>query len=228
MWRRNLDPEYSRIKNTLRKTEAVGDAVIKKARRRISEIVDKSFVVRSFMAARVIVGVLLCIGGLSLTFYFGFWGFVSSAIAVALFLSASTEWMRRVRQGAAQRLTTELEPHETAISMAESLLRAAETRYERECELYDSYPPDWDIRRKAVKARDGYCCSSCGWPGGVQRKRRELHVHHVISLTRGGDNSLNNLTTLCHMCHRRIDGDHRGVRSSRERKRRPAEGSQYD
>lgn len=218
MWQRDPDPEYWRIKNTLRKAMSDQGAAIKQERRRMSEIVDRSLIVRSFKAARAIAAVLLCIGGLSLTSYFGFWGLVSSAMAVALFVSASSEWMRRVRQKATQRLSTELTPYETAVAKAESLIRAAETRYERECELYDSYPPDWDTRRQAVLARDGFSCTSCAWPSGVQRKRRELHVHHVIPLARGGDNSLGNLTTLCHICHRRVDGDHRGVRPSWQRK----------
>lgn len=218
MWRSDTDPEYRRIENTLRKARSDQDAVIKQAQRHMSEILDNSFVVRSCKTARAVAGVLLCVGGLSSIVYFGFLGFIFSAIAVALFVSASTGWMRRVRQSAAQSLSTELQPYETGVAKAESFLRAAETRYERECDRYYSYPPDWDTRRQAVLARDGYRCTSCGWPDGVKRKRRELHIHHVESLARGGNNSLNNLTTLCHMCHRRIDADHLGVRPSWQRK----------
>ena len=223
MWRRhNPDPEYRqyrRIKEKLRRSRSDQSAVIEQAQRRMSELLDNSFLVQSFKVARAMAGVLLCIGGLSSIVYLGPVGFILSAIVVALFVSASAGWMQRVRHSAARRLSAELQPFETVIAKAESLLLAAENQYEWECEQYCYYPPDWHSRRQAVLIRDGHRCTSCGWPDGFQRKRRELHVHHVESLARGGSNSLENLTTLCHMCHRRVDGDHRGVRDSRRRKR---------
>ncbi|MEW5994626.1 MAG: HNH endonuclease [Candidatus Zixiibacteriota bacterium] len=71
---------------------------------------------------------------------------------------------------------------------------------------YPGYPPDWEERRGLVKLRDGWRCAECGWPAGVKRKARNLHVHHIVPLSDGGDNSLHNLTTLCHICHRSQEG----------------------
>ena len=69
---------------------------------------------------------------------------------------------------------------------------------------WTKYPPDWDFRRELVKERDGHVCTECGWPSGFKRRRRKLHVHHLVPLSKGGDNSLENLVTLCSHCHRAL------------------------
>lgn len=51
-------------------------------------------------------------------------------------------------------------------------------------------------QRAAVEARDGRRCARCG----VVRARVE--VDHVVPLSRGGENRLRNLQTLCVPCHR--------------------------
>ena len=64
--------------------------------------------------------------------------------------------------------------------------------------IYDlllDYPPDWRERTKAVHDRDDVC-TSCG-------RSRDLQVHHVTPLGRGGTNRIENLTLLCERCHRR-------------------------
>jgi hypothetical protein len=60
-----------------------------------------------------------------------------------------------------------------------------------------SYPPDWIWRRHFVFKRDNYRCTKCH----VQTKNYDCH--HVVSRARGGDNSLENLVTLCATCHSR-------------------------
>ncbi|MBX3646981.1 MAG: HNH endonuclease, partial [Rhodocyclaceae bacterium] len=84
------------------------------------------------------------------------------------------------------------------------------------CEGYVGYPPDWSQRRAKVLARDGYKCSKCGYPDGFKRKCRELHVHHIVHISDGGDNRPSNLVTLCHICHRNIDTHHGAVRKMRK------------
>lgn len=68
--------------------------------------------------------------------------------------------------------------------------------------------PDWAARRRVgngwawgrirdhVRARDGNTCVRCG-------SSHNLEVHHRVPLAHGGTNSLDNLETLCHACHRR-------------------------
>jgi 5-methylcytosine-specific restriction endonuclease McrA len=60
------------------------------------------------------------------------------------------------------------------------------------------YPDNWNELSESVKHRDGHKCTDCG-ASGV-----ELHVHHVIPLSKGGTNDLDNLTTLCRQCHSMI------------------------
>ncbi|MCG8643858.1 MAG: HNH endonuclease [Desulfobacterales bacterium] len=91
--------------------------------------------------------------------------------------------------------------------------------WEGACETYESYPPDWNDRREQVLFRDGYKCTKCGYPDGFKRKSRDLHVHHIVPLYKGGSNSLKNLTTLCHICHRNIDKKHSRIRKISKKKR---------
>ena len=66
------------------------------------------------------------------------------------------------------------------------------------------YPPDWDRRREAVKARDEYQCLRCDrYIGAVDT----VQIHHLTPLERGGSNELSNLATLCGECHALIHPD---------------------
>ena len=51
-----------------------------------------------------------------------------------------------------------------------------------------------DKTKRLVKKRDGNCCLVCG-------STRQLEVDHRIALMNGGDNSVDNLGTLCDDCH---------------------------
>lgn len=48
--------------------------------------------------------------------------------------------------------------------------------------------------RTRVLERDCYRCTHCG-------TTTNLEMHHLIPLSQGGTNHLDNLTTLCHTCH---------------------------
>lgn len=94
------------------------------------------------------------------------------------------------------------------------------------CETFEGYPPDWDERCSRVKSRDGHKCTECGYPVGLRRRTRELHIHHITPISEGGTNELDNLITLCHICHRGVNSKHRAVRRinkirSRGRLRKP-------
>lgn len=58
------------------------------------------------------------------------------------------------------------------------------------------YPPDWVSLRQQVLDRDGYSCTEedgrCDGP---------LQIHHIQHLSKGGDNALRNLTTVCLFHH---------------------------
>jgi group II intron reverse transcriptase/maturase len=62
-----------------------------------------------------------------------------------------------------------------------------------------SYPAqEQDQTRLIALRRDGYTCQHC------QTNRDKLQVHHLEPKHRGGDNALDNLTTLCQHCHRKV------------------------
>lgn len=65
-------------------------------------------------------------------------------------------------------------------------------------DLLMEYPPDWPLRSAAVAARDRVC-TNCG-------SGKILQAHHVVPLSKGGTNRLDNLTLLCRRCHRRTHG----------------------
>lgn len=68
---------------------------------------------------------------------------------------------------------------------------------------WDSYPDDWDERRRAIYQRDGYECQNCGRRGGVAGDT-ELHCHHIVPKSEGGSHAKSNLVTLCRDCHNQV------------------------
>jgi DEAD/DEAH box helicase domain-containing protein len=67
------------------------------------------------------------------------------------------------------------------------------------------YGPNWSQQRDLARGRDGYRCQVCGAPEG----ERSHDVHHKIPfrafLSYLQANQLENLVTLCHACHRRVE-----------------------
>ncbi len=55
-------------------------------------------------------------------------------------------------------------------------------------------PESYEQLRKQVLRRDGWRCQSCG-------ARSNLEVHHKEFRSQGGDDSEENLITLCAGCH---------------------------
>jgi hypothetical protein len=53
----------------------------------------------------------------------------------------------------------------------------------------------WENLRSLVFIRDSHTCQYCGSKGG------KLHCDHVVPVSRGGTNTLDNLTTSCQHCN---------------------------
>jgi len=51
-----------------------------------------------------------------------------------------------------------------------------------------------DSVRELVLKRDKHRCTKC-------KSRADLHIHHVVHRSKGGTDDLNNLVTLCDICH---------------------------
>ena len=64
-------------------------------------------------------------------------------------------------------------------------------------------PPNWPELRRAVLNRDDYACVKCGGRG-------KLEIDHIQSRRDGGDDELENLQTLCRICHFRKTLQERG------------------
>lgn len=74
---------------------------------------------------------------------------------------------------------------------------------------------EYEEQKQRIRARDGYRCLRCG--RGFSQG--ELHVHHVIPLSRFGTNEDANLVTLCHPCHNKQHPDIAVTRSFPIRRR---------
>jgi hypothetical protein len=70
-----------------------------------------------------------------------------------------------------------------------------------------NYGPNWRRQRRAARVRDRNVCQICR---RRFKKKRKLHVHHIVPFYRfGGDwkqaNRLSNLTCLCQKCHPKVE-----------------------
>ena len=93
----------------------------------------------------------------------------------------------------------------------ESRINAWLANIEPKYRYFKGYPPDWTERKMFVQKRDRYTCQICGKTSVLDRQVRietqnhassvGLQVHHKMPLSRGGDNSLDNLVSLCFSCH---------------------------
>ncbi len=60
------------------------------------------------------------------------------------------------------------------------------------------YGATWQKLRMIVLRRDAGICQVCGKPVG-----KSGHVDHIVPKSLGGENTEQNLQTLCHDCHTR-------------------------
>jgi HNH endonuclease len=118
------------------------------------------------------------------------------------------EWARRVRE-----LRTEQGwPIATKNSGRQDLAVGVYVLEEdRQAYEHDRRIPD--PVRLAVLQRDGFKCVRCGWSRNLlspDDPRKMLELHHVKHHVNKGDNSVDNLITLCNVHH---DDEHRQSRS---------------
>ena len=58
-------------------------------------------------------------------------------------------------------------------------------------------PEAYQALWQEILRRDGWRCQTCG-------RRKDLEIHHIEARSRLGDDSEQNLMTLCANCHRSI------------------------
>jgi len=59
----------------------------------------------------------------------------------------------------------------------------------------------WNEVRKATYERDNYTCQICGVQGGQKGEDVVLQADHIMPKSKGGNDDLENLRTLCRTCH---------------------------
>jgi hypothetical protein len=109
-----------------------------------------------------------------------------------------TEWARRVRE-----IRTELGWPIATKNTGRPDLRVGMyvLEQDRQSPIHDRNIPD-PVRR-AVLVRDNYTCTSCGWSHEQWNPSdpRHLELHHIKHHVKGGENTEENLVTLCTVCH---------------------------
>ena len=109
-----------------------------------------------------------------------------------------TEWARRVRE-----LRTEFgwpvvtrNTGRPDLDVGVYLLEA-----DRQSPEHDRHIPD-SVKREVLR-RDGYKCKNCKWSHDEWNRSdpRHLELHHVKHHASGGENTEENLITLCTICH---------------------------
>jgi hypothetical protein len=82
----------------------------------------------------------------------------------------------------------------------------------------DRQSPEHDRRlsdpvKRNILRRDGYKCTACAWSHDEWNRSdpRHLELHHQKTHEKGGDNTENNLVSLCTVCH---DDIHRTKKTS--------------
>ena len=109
-----------------------------------------------------------------------------------------TEWARRVRE----LRTEEGWPVVTKQTGCPDLAVGVYIlEFDRQTPPHDRKIPD-NIRLRVLE-RDSYRCTICGWDHSRWSREvpRVLELHHVQPHAKGGENSEENLITLCNVCH---------------------------
>lgn len=57
---------------------------------------------------------------------------------------------------------------------------------------------DWEKMRQKVLQRDGYRCRGCY---RTEAQGAKLSINHIMAYAYGGKNTMENLITLCEICH---------------------------
>ncbi len=114
------------------------------------------------------------------------------------------EWARRVRE-----LRTEEGWPISTKNTGRSDLPVGVYVLEEDRQAYEHDRAIPDAVRVQVLTRDNFSCVECGWNRSMlspDDPRKMLELHHIKHHKDGGENTVDNLITLCNVCH---DGKHR-------------------
>ncbi len=114
------------------------------------------------------------------------------------YVAQSSEWARRTRELRTEDgwpISTKMSGNPD-LAVGEYILEM-----DRQLPAHDRHISE-SIRRQALR-RDNYTCRNCNWSYDLWNTSdpRFLEVHHIIYHIKGGENKLENLMTLCNICH---------------------------
>lgn len=75
----------------------------------------------------------------------------------------------------------------------------------RQSRSQSNYSREWKSLSDRTKKRDHWECQRCGDLGGPEGDST-LHAHHILPKSKGGEDQIENLITVCHGCHEQIHG----------------------
>lgn len=113
--------------------------------------------------------------------------------------NGATEWARRVRELRTEDgwpIVTKNTGHEE-LPVGVYVLEEDRQAYEHDRRIPDPV-------RVAVLKRDHFSCVNCGWDRSMlspDDPRKMLELHHIKHHVDGGENTAENLETLCNVCH---------------------------
>lgn len=114
------------------------------------------------------------------------------------YVAKSSEWARRVRE----LRTEEGWPIVTKMSGNPSLpMGVYVLEADRQTPIHDRKISE-SVRRETLR-RDEYKCQDCGWNHSLFNRSdpRFLELHHIVHHQDKGPNDMDNLITLCNICH---------------------------
>jgi 5-methylcytosine-specific restriction endonuclease McrA len=116
----------------------------------------------------------------------------------------ATEWARRIRELRTEQgwqITTK-NTGRPDLPVGTYVLESSRQSPEHDRNISDSV-------RGAVFRRDDYACTICGWKHADWNRSdpRHLELHHKKEHARGGENTEENLVTLCTVCHDRVHAE---------------------
>jgi len=117
--------------------------------------------------------------------------------------SLSKKEKRHIREALGSRLIRDVNtlPAELQLKIIDEVLGCWVEKAQKKRKYRPRNPEKYKLQlefnrvRGGILKRDGYACQECD-------SRDFLHVHHIKPLSAGGDNSENNLITLCRKCHK--------------------------
>ena|SRR5712692_2509177 len=144
MWTSRQDPEYRRIKDSLERKLASLRQIVEAPPLKRQEILQASPRIKAIDFVATFTVLLGIAGGIFGSYLVGIIGFLIGVLMTCAGVISVLVLRPRIEQSVLAVATHELAPLEAAAAQAQEQMHAVWQEYEKECEWYHSYPPDWN------------------------------------------------------------------------------------